>query len=65
MSAKRYRTAKEITIPKGQSVVSVSRMKHEIIDSALAVVRVGQDTHFDWFMSRIDALEAGLIEEYE
>jgi hypothetical protein len=61
--SKKYRTTKTIVIPKGHSVIFVGRMKHDIREAVLAVVRVGPDKHYDWFMGRDDALEAGLIEE--
>jgi 5-formaminoimidazole-4-carboxamide-1-beta-D-ribofuranosyl 5'-monophosphate synthetase len=60
---KKYRTTKAIVIPKGHAVVYVGHMKHDIREAVLAVVRAGPDSHFDWFMGRDDALEAGLIEE--
>ena len=61
--SKKYRTAKAIVIPKGHSVIFVGRMKHDILEAVHAVVRAGPDMHFDFFMGRNDALEAGLIEE--
>ena len=61
--AKRYRTTKDILIPKGHRVVFASRMKQDLLEMVAAVVAVGPDMHFDWLMARTDALEAGLIEE--
>ena len=65
MPAKKYRTAKDIVIPKGHRVIFVGRMKHDILEAVHAVISAGPDKHFDWFMGRDDALEAGLIEESE
>ena len=65
MPAKKYRVAKDIVIPKGHAVVFVSRMKHDIVEAVTALVSVGGDRHFDWYMYREDALDAGLIEEIE
>lgn len=65
MPAKKYRVAKDIVIPQGHSVVFVGRMKHEIVEAVTALVSIGNDRHFDWYMFRDDALAAGLIEEIE
>jgi hypothetical protein len=61
--SKKYRVVKDIVIPKGHHVYFVSRMKHDILEAVTAMVPVGPDRHFDWYMFRDDALEAGLIEE--
>jgi hypothetical protein len=60
---KKYRVAKDIVIPKGHSAQFVGRMKHDIVEAVTVLVAVGKDSHFDWYMFRDDALEAGLIEE--
>ena len=65
MPAKKYRTAKDIVIPKGHNVVFVGRMNHEIVEAVTALVNIGDDRIFDWYMFRDDALAAGLIEEIE
>ena len=63
LPGKKYRTAKEIVIPKGHRVVFAGRMRQDLLEMVAAVVPVGPDMHFDWLMARTDALEAGLIEE--
>ena len=62
-SANRYRTARDIVVPKGQIVVFVSKMRKEIERTALAVVNAGPDTQYEWTMYFDDALRSGLIEE--
>ena len=61
--AKKYRVARDIVIPRGHSVQFVGRMKQDIVEAVTAMVRLGDDRHFDWYMYRDDALAAGLIEE--
>ena len=60
---KSYRTAKDILLPKGNVVVYVHRMKKDVERTALAVVRAGEDMHWEFQMHWDDALRAGLIEE--
>jgi hypothetical protein len=60
---KKYRTTRDIVIPKGHTLIYASRMKHDVLETVMAVVSIGNDRHYDWFMARDDALAAGLIEE--
>jgi hypothetical protein len=60
---KKYRIARDIVIRKGTRVTFIGKMKQDIREAVTAMVSVGNDMHFDWYMFRDDALEAGLIEE--
>ena len=44
-------------------MVFVGRMKHDILEAVHAVVKAGPDMHFNFFMGRNDALDAGLVQE--
>ena len=59
----KYRTTKDIIIPKGSNVIFVSRMKQEATRKAQALVNLGGGRIYDWMMDFDAALEAGLIEE--
>ena len=60
---RRYRTAKEIVIPKGSSVVYVNKMNHVVTETALVMIVLEGDYSFDWMMQFQDAFASGLIEE--
>jgi hypothetical protein len=59
----KYRTTKDIVVPKGTHVVFVNHMRQDVVRAASAVVGVGKDMHYDWLMYFDDALESGLIEK--
>jgi hypothetical protein len=59
----RYRTTRDIVIPKGNIVVFVSRMKQDVARLALAIVSAGPDVHYEWSMNFDDALAAKWIEK--
>ena len=60
---KKYRVAKDIVIRKGHSVQFIGRMKQELLETFGVMVKVGPDSHYDWYMYRDDAIAAGLVEE--
>lgn len=62
---RRFRTTKDIVVPKGSPVVYIGRMKQDVERMVQVIVKAGPHKHFDWLMHFDDALEAGLIEEVE
>ena len=61
----RFRTTKDILVPKGTSVIFISHQKHEAYRQAQALVRVDADKLYQWNMAFDDAIAAGLIEKIE
>lgn len=61
--SRKYRTTRDIVVPKGSRVVYVGRMKKDMSRLATALVRWDHDKVYEWIMHFDDALEAGLIEE--
>lgn len=59
----KFRTTRDILIPKGSPVVFVARMNKVVERTATAFVKAGPDMHYEWLMYFDDALAAGLIEE--
>jgi hypothetical protein len=60
---RKYRLARDVTLPKGNVVVYVSKMKKEVERVALAVISLGEDAHGEFSIYFDDALRLGLIEE--
>lgn len=67
MSANRskYRTTKDILVPKGTHVVFVSHQKQEVYRLAQALVRISEEAIYEWHMNFDDAVREGLIEKIE
>lgn len=61
----KYRTTRDLTIPKGNNVVFVSHQRTEAYRLAHSIVRLNADMIYEWTMSFDDALAAGLIERVE
>ena len=59
----KYRIARDIMLPKGTTVVYVHKMRKDVERTALAIVRAGEDMHWEFQMFFDDALRAGLVEE--
>ena len=64
-SRKKYKTSRDIVIPRGTTVVYVRQMKHEVMETAVALVTLDPLHSYEWMMSFDDALTSGLIEETE
>ena len=62
-AAKRYRLCRDLTVPKGNTVVYVSKMKKDVERVAMAIFRISEDIHGEMHVYFDDALRAGLIEE--
>lgn len=60
---RKYRTTRDIVVPKGSRVVYVGRMRKDMFRLATAMVRVDEDKLYEWLMQFDDALASGLIEE--
>jgi hypothetical protein len=61
----RYRTARDVTIPKGTLVVYIHRMKKDVDRVANAFVRAGPEMYYELQMHWDDALRLGWIEKIE
>lgn len=61
----KYRTTKDILVPKGTRVIFIGHIRHEAYRLAQALVGHGPDMQYEWQMSFDDALKAGLIEKVE
>ena len=59
----RYRTTRDILVPKGTLVIFVSVMKQDIRRVAQALVKFGADAQYTWMMDFDDALDSKLIEK--
>ena len=59
----KYRTTRDILIPKGTLIVYIHRMKKDVERVASAFVRAGPDRHYELTMFWDDALKANLIEK--
>lgn len=60
---KKYRLARDFAFPKGNTVVYVGRMKHDIYRAAMSIVSIAPDFQYEMFMNWDEALKLGLIEE--
>ena len=61
----RYRTTRDILVPKGSRVIFIKHVKQEAYRLAQALVGHGPDMQYEWTMSFDDALKAGLIEKID
>ena len=61
----KFRTTRDIVIPKGNPVVFVAHAKQEVYRLANSIVRLNPDMIYEWSMSFDDAVLAGLIEKVE
>ena len=61
----KYRTTKDIIVPRGTRVIFIRHIKQEAYRLAQALVGHGPDMQSEWTMSFDDALKAGLIEKIE
>jgi hypothetical protein len=61
----RYRTTKDILVPKGTNVIYVSKQKQHSYRLARALIRISHDMIYEWQMDFDDALRARLIEKIE
>jgi hypothetical protein len=61
----RYRTTRDILVPKGTNVVYISQQKQHTYRLAQALIRFSEDMIYEWQMNFDDALRAGLIEKIE
>ena len=59
----KFRTTRDIVVPRGTNVVYVHRMKMDVERVARVFIRAGEDMHYEWQMFWDDALRAGLIEK--
>lgn len=64
-SQRKFRTTRDIIVPKGSNVVYIGRMKQEVTRLAHAFVKAGPDIYYEFLMNFDDALELGWIEEIE
>ena len=62
-SRRKYRLTRDIAFPKGNRVVYVGRMKHDIYRAAMAIVSIGPDLQYELFTNWDEAVKQGLIEE--
>jgi ABC-type molybdenum transport system ATPase subunit/photorepair protein PhrA len=61
----RYRTTRDIVVPKGNNVIFVSHMRQDTYRLAHSIVRISPDMIYEWQMAFDDALASGLIEKVE
>ena len=64
-TANRYRTTKNILVPKGTRVIFISHIRQDAYRLAQALVNVNPDMQFEWTMNYDDAMTAGLIERVD
>ena len=60
---KRYRLCRDLTIPKGNVVVYVSKMNKRVERVAMTIFRISEDVYGETHVYFDDALRSGLIEE--
>lgn len=59
----RYRTTRDILIPKGNHVIFISHIRQDAYRLAQSLVTLNADTQWTWEMDFDSAIKAGLIEK--
>ena len=61
----KYRTTRDILVPKGTRVIFINHIRQENYRLAQALVSPGPDLQYEWTMNFDDALREGLIEKVD
>ena len=59
----KYRTTKDIVVPKGTLVIFIAHMKQDIRRAAQALISHGKDRQYTWLMDFDEAIDSKLIEK--